>query len=131
SVLLISPERTLPGPISINLVAPSLPRVSTDSYHLTGLVTCRTSMSIVFPESLFTAASQFITIGADIGEKFISESVSASLSAAGFMSGQWNGALTSSGTTLLAPLAFAASDAAATASLLPDITVWPGAFRLA
>ena len=52
-------------------------------------------------------------------------------SSAGFISAQWNGALTGSGMTRLAPSAFARSPARATAAVAPAITTWPGAFRFA
>ena len=55
----------------------------------------------------------------------------ASRSSAGFISAQWNGALTASGIARLAPSAFARSLAGATASACPAITTCPGAFRLA
>ena len=56
----------------------------------------------------------------------------ASRSSAGFISAQWNGALTASGIDpLRAAGAFASSPARATASAWPAITTCPGAFRFA
>ena len=55
----------------------------------------------------------------------------ASRSSAGFISAQWNGALTGSGIARLAPSAFARSMARATAAFDPAMTTWPGAFMFA
>ena len=52
-------------------------------------------------------------------------------SSAGFISAQWKGALTGSGTTRLAPSALARSPARPTASRAPAITTCPAPFRFA
>ena len=52
-------------------------------------------------------------------------------SPAGVISAQWNGALTFSGITRLAPSALAHSPARATAALLPAITICPAPLRFA
>ncbi len=52
-------------------------------------------------------------------------------SAAGCIKGEWNGADTESGIARLMPLALAISPARASASMVPEITTWPGALSLA
>ncbi len=58
-------------------------------------------------------------------------SASRILSAAGCISGEWNGALTFSAIARLMPLAFAISPARSIAALVPEITTCPGALSLA
>ena len=53
-------------------------------------------------------------------------SFSRSRSAAGFISGEWNGAETASGSVRFAPAALSSSQALSTPALLPAITVCRG-----
>ena len=60
-----------------------------------------------------------------------SASASAIASAAGCISGQWNGADTGSRIARLAPFSLAMSSARSTAALWPEITTWLGSLSLA
>ena len=80
---------------------------------------------------VFGCASTLATTGTAGFATSSPRSSGASLSSAGFISAQWNGALTASGTTRRAPSAFARSDARATAAFVPAMTTCPGALKFA
>src|SRR5262249_24335982 len=130
-ILRTRPLSTAPGPTSTYVVTPSNARRVTTASQRTGDDTCCTSASIAATASRFNSASTLATIGT-VGVLVRSaRSSGASRSCAGFISAQWNGALTGSGITRRAPRALARPRAGATAAAMPAITTCPPPLRFA
>ena len=97
-ILRTRPLSTVPGPTSTYVVTPSDARRRTTASQRTGDDTCATSASIA-------AARVALRLGVDVGDdrharrraRRSARSSGASRSSAGFISAQWNGALTGSG----------------------------------
>ncbi len=81
--------------------------------------------------SVVGAAVTLATTGTTGGRIATAASASAIASAAGCISGEWNGAETFSAMARLMPMLLAISGALSTAALVPEITTWPGALSLA
>src|SRR4030095_9867308 len=103
SVRLSRPVSTRPGPTSRNAVAPSRCNRSVQSVQRTGLATCCTRKGFTSSAVVVRAASTFRTTPMRGALTVTCSSSAARRSAAGFMSAQWNGALTGSITLFLAP----------------------------
>src|SRR5689334_3682880 len=119
----VSAVKTRPGPTSTNAVAPSAARRCTHSVQRTGLATCRSSNGTTSPAFRVTLASALRTTGMRGSATATLAIVWASRSAAGFMSEQWNGALTGSSTLLRPPRSAASATARSTAGLSPAMTI--------
>ena len=129
--LATSPLSTVPGPTSTYVVTPSDARRRTTSSQRTGDDTCAISASIAAARRRASARRRRWRRPARADRATRSaRSSGASRSSAGFISAQWNGALTGSGITRLAPSALARSPARATASRAPAITTWPRAVQV-
>jgi hypothetical protein len=113
------------------VVTPSDARRRTTSSHRTGDETCRTSASIAAFASRFGSPSTLATIGTCGSWTRNARSSGARRSSAGFISAQWNGALTGSGIARRAPSARARSAARCTAAAAPAITTCPAPLTLA
>ncbi len=131
SILFTSPASALPGPIStIRPTPPSLILLTT-STHLTGLVSCLTSESFTSAAPITGSAPALVTSGIFrlLNPSFSSSALS--LSAAGAMSGECEGALTCRVSALFAPMPRAMAAAFSTAPACPDMTICSGLFMLA
>ncbi|MDT4844748.1 hypothetical protein FQZ97_787170 [compost metagenome] len=123
------PASTLPGPHSTSVVMPRSRMALTHSTQRTGPKAWRYSASRMRSASVSTATSMLLTKGIRGAAKAVAASCSFSLSAAGFMRLEWNGAETGSDSARLAPCALRTSQAFSTAALLPAITVWAGSLK--
>ena len=111
-IFLTRPLSTVPGPTSTYVVTPSDARRRTTASHRTGADTCRTSASMAARASRFGSR---VDVGHDRDRGSATRSArssGASRSSAGFISAQWNGALTGSGIARLAPERLRALDGA-------------------
>ena len=125
------PLSTVPGPTSTYVVTPSDARRRTTASHWTGDDTCRTSASIAARASRFGSPSTFATTGMRGSATRNARNSGARRSSAGFISAQWNGALTGSGIARLAPSALARSAARCTAATAPAMTTCPAPLTFA
>src|SRR5262249_22878714 len=131
TIFLTRPARTLPVPASTNVSTPSLASRSTHSCQRTAPETWRTRPSRAAAAVRTGAASTLLTSG-NAGSRSSRRPRSASIrTCAGFMSAQWNGADTGSGTARFAPFALHSSLARATARAWPAITTCPGELMFA
>ena len=108
SILLINPERTLPGPVSTNVFIPELTIVLIESSHKTGLLSCFTSDAFILSTVSRNIASALLTTGIE-GHSFLYFQVdknSESALEAFSIRAQCDGALTASGIALFAPASF-------------------------
>src|SRR5438067_1683409 len=93
-ILRTRPLSTVQGPTSTYVVSPSDARRATTASQRTVAETCATSASIASRARRFGSASTLATIGTRGVDVASARSSGASRSSAGFISAQWNGALT-------------------------------------
>src|SRR3984957_670894 len=121
-----SPASTRPAPIStISSTSCSL-KSNTVSRQRTSRITCSTSISRISPGSLTGEAVTLATTGTRGGFNATSASASSMISAAGAISGQWNGALTGSMIERRAPRSAASATPRSPAARWPLTTICPG-----
>ena len=130
------PDSCLPAPVSMNFVTPPPPFSCDSAIHCTlsrqrtRPVTCSTSRRRMSTGSLTGRAVTLATTGTD-GLLILAAASADSIStAAGAISGEWNGADTGRAIALT-PLALAAAMAASTPAFVPDITTLPLLLSLA
>ena len=131
SMRLISPVSTLPGPISTKRRTPIAIIFCTDSTQRTGDATWRTSALRTAVAVPIGDASTFETSDIQRSLKCASSRIGRSRSSAGFISAQWNGADTGSGSARRTPRALATSMARSMAAFVPAMTICPGALMFA
>src|SRR5699024_4840725 len=131
SMRLLSPVSTLPGPHSSSTSQPAAPMAFMVSLQSTDSCNCATkALRMPSTESRGCASTLCSTLMS--GQRNgVSCRLAASRSAAGFISPQWDGTLTASILTSLAPASLARSAATPTASACPATTTCIGALKLA
>jgi len=112
-------------------VTPIFTSACTDSSQRTLPVTCFVSRLRVCDESWYGSAVTFATTGTFMAPTCTFSSSTASLSADGAISAEWNGADTGRAFTSLAPLSLASFIARSTAPLWPAITTCPAPLKFA
>src|SRR6185369_166621 len=117
----ISPDNTFPGPTSTKVFTPCSNNNSIDSSQRTGAETWRNNASRSSAGLVVALASTFVTTGTPASLNASCSSSKDKRSWAGFISAQWNGALTFSLITRFAT-SFNNSIARSTAATSPAIT---------
>src|SRR5712664_3401667 len=131
SICRSNPTSTRPGPTSTKVFTPSSISRRTDSSQRTGMVTWRISASRASSPVSIVSASTLVTRGTRSAANSVCIISLSSLSCAGIMSAEWNGAETARITARFAPSCEAISTARFTAPACPEITVCSGEFRFA
>src|SRR5690606_34454460 len=125
-ILLINPINTLPGPTSVNDVAPSAIICCTDCVQRTGAVNCVIKFFLISTGSETALAVTFWYTGQIGVEKVVASIAAANSSRAGSIIGEWKAPPTGKINARLAPASFIFSQANSTAFVSPEITNCPG-----
>ena len=127
----MSPESTLPGPNSTNVVTPPVIAWRMQSHQRTDSVTWHSIASLMAAGSLLCGAPLTLASTGRVGaRKAMSAMTSASLARAEAMSGEWKAPATFSGMALT-PSSAATVAAAATPVLRPESTTCASELMLA